>query len=454
MASTNSKRALTSPRTLLVLSVMLGLFACITRMSDAPPQGWWAERGPVVPHDSFPSDCSLCHTGDDWHTIHEDFTYDHAAETGVALDGAHARAECLRCHNDRGPVAIFAVRGCAGCHEDVHLSQLGTDCGSCHGEQDWRAREEIVRHEQTRFPLVGAHAAVACWRCHAGAEVGQFTPVDTECIGCHTADFARASDPDHDVPGFGTECDTCHLPTTWRGAGFIHASWPLTGAHRTLACDACHGDGNYGGTSTDCYSCHVADYDTASDPDHVAGGFPTDCLLCHGTFSWEGASFDHSWVTGACADCHMDDYLGTTDPNHQDLGFSTSCEDCHVTTSWDATFDHSGTAGRCADCHMDEYLATTDPNHQNSGFPTSCDDCHGTNTWNDATFDHDFPINGGDHGGFDCTDCHLNPTDYSTFSCTHCHDHRQSEMDSEHDEVQDYVWETSACYSCHPDGRD
>ena len=440
----------------VILGVGLGLLACIARtdLNDTPPQGWWAARGPVVPHDDFPADCRLCHVGEDWHTIAEDFTFDHAAQTGVALSGAHTQAECLRCHNDRGPVAVFAARGCAGCHEDVHLGQLGTDCGACHEERDWRAREEIVRHEQTRFPLVGAHAAVACRRCHPGGEVGAFTPVEAECIGCHLADLARAVSPDHAAMGFSSSCDECHIPTTWGGAGFIH-SWPLTGAHRTLVCDACHTDGGYGGVSSDCYSCHAQEYNEASDPNHVVDNFPTNCELCHGTSTWDGASFNHSWVTGACVDCHLDDYMATTDPDHQALGFALTCQDCHDTSGWDgATFDHSGTIGECAACHLDDYLATNDPDHQAVGFPTTCEDCHGTNTWSGATFDHDFPIDSGKHRDFDCTDCHLNPSDFSSFSCTHCHDHRESAMNSEHDRVQDYVWESSACYACHPNGRE
>ena len=81
-----------------------------------------------------PADCSLCHVGDDWNEIRSDFRYDHQAQTGVALVGAHAKAECLRCHNDRGPTAAFAVRGCRGCHQDVHLGELGSDCAVCHDE--------------------------------------------------------------------------------------------------------------------------------------------------------------------------------------------------------------------------------------------------------------------------------------------------------------------------------
>ncbi|MEZ6021278.1 MAG: hypothetical protein R3F17_14660 [Planctomycetota bacterium] len=55
---------------------------------DIRLQGWWRGLGPVMPHDSFPADCSLCHLGGDWNTIRADFEFDHTAETGYALEGA------------------------------------------------------------------------------------------------------------------------------------------------------------------------------------------------------------------------------------------------------------------------------------------------------------------------------------------------------------------------------
>jgi hypothetical protein len=442
----------------LALTLTLILFACVMQLgggNDAPPQGWWAARGPVVPHDDFPTDCSLCHTGDDWHTIREDFAFDHEAETGTDLHGAHAQAECLRCHNDRGPVGVFARRGCGGCHEDPHRGELGGDCATCHAEDDWRPDEQIAMHDRTRFPLVGAHAATACWRCHPGARVGLFTRVDTECVTCHAADLARANTPDHLALGYLDSCDRCHISTTWRGAGFTHPGFALTGAHQFLDCDACHGGGIYAGTPSDCYACHATDYAGASDPDHVAGGFPTSCEQCHSTRSWDDAVFDHGGITANCYSCHAEDYAGASDPDHVAGGFPTSCEQCHNTHSWDdADFDHGGITANCADCHLDDYDATTDPNHVAAGFPPVCELCHDSSDWRNATFDHGFPIEQGDHGGFDCTDCHLSPGTFATFSCTHCHEHRQSDMDDEHDDVSGYLWESGACYSCHPDGRE
>ena len=207
-----------TPGWLFLLVSLLGAACQFSGSKGLSQERWWEGFGPVVPHDSFPADCTLCHVGRDWNELVEDFEFDHLAETGVALSGSHQRAACLRCHNDRGPVEVFTAKGCAGCHEDVHLKQLGPNCTECHGEVTWRAQGMIERHRQTRFPLNGAHAVTSCRRCHPGWEVGRFVPTDTECVTCHQADLANALGPNHFALGWVDQCDRCHLPTTWNQA--------------------------------------------------------------------------------------------------------------------------------------------------------------------------------------------------------------------------------------------
>lgn len=340
----------------LVWACALLVVACVNLV---PRQGWDPAAGPVVPHDTFPADCQLCHTGADWHTLRADFTFDHAARTGVELRGAHASAGCLLCHNDRGPVQQFAARGCSGCHGDPHQARLGSACEDCHDERTWVPRDAIAVHDRTRFPLVGAHAAAACFRCHPGAQVGNFAGASPVCVHCHRDDFARATSPNHAQLGLPQDCDACHRPTGWRPARFDHpASFPLTGGHAGRACAECHGPGTFGGLSTD-----------------------------------------------------------------------------------------------CASCHADDFAATTSPSHGAAGFPTTCASCHTTAAWRPATFEHPTGIDRGRHTGQSCTSCHTTPATFAQFSCTHCHEHGQSEMADEHDEVPGYVWQSAACFQCHPDGR-
>jgi hypothetical protein len=209
-------RKKTSRLAITAALVYLG-FACVTQSSSTVMQHrWWAGLGPVLPHDTFPTDCTLCHIEGDWQTLREDFHFDHEKETGVPLVGAHAEARCLRCHNDRGPVAVFTARGCSGCHEDIHAGDLGNDCTTCHRETTWQPFGQIELHARTRFPLDGAHAFTSCRRCHVGAPVGNFLPIDTNCVTCHRDDLARTTN--HVGLGWVDRCNRCHMPTLWEQA--------------------------------------------------------------------------------------------------------------------------------------------------------------------------------------------------------------------------------------------
>jgi hypothetical protein len=280
-------------------------------------------------------------------------------------------------------------------------------------------------------------------------------------------------------------------------------SFPLTGAHANVPCEQCHVNGRFAGTPRDCASCHLADYQKTTNPNHAAAGFPQDCSVCHSTVNWMNAKFDHSTtgfpLTGAhqqlacatchvggnfalhstaCVSCHLADYSKTNNPNHQAAGFPQQCEICHTTTAWTpASFDHNrtpfpltgahvnvpcaschingqfaGTPTDCYSCHKTDYQGTTDPNHVAAGFPTTCQTCHTTTSWLGATFNHTwFPI---PHNGIQlCSDCHTNPSNYAVFSCTNCHTHNKTDTDQHHQDVQGYVYNSANCYQCHPNGR-
>ncbi|MFI5166915.1 MAG: hypothetical protein ACHQQS_09870, partial [Thermoanaerobaculales bacterium] len=108
----------------------------------------------------------------------------------------------------------------------------------------------------------------------------------------------------------------------------------------------------------------------------------------------------------------------------------------------------------CYACHATDYQNATSPvNHVASGFPTTCDTCHkfSDTLWTQAVFNHTwFPQNHGSSGGV-CSACHTNPANYALFSCTTgCHP--QSQTDSQHRGRAGYVYNSTACYSCHPRG--
>jgi hypothetical protein len=315
-----------------------------------PQQGWNKQWGPLVPHRTFPGDCGICHVTDGWDVIREDFSFDHEAETGHALEGAHTTAACLRCHNDRGPVTAYLSRGCGGCHPDPHASALGLDCQNCHGQLDWTPTGLIAEHARTRFHLVAAHAVAPCESCHLQAAIGQYRGAPLQCEFCHQRNLARATSPNHTANGWTTNCERCHTPTGWAGSDFEHYFFPLTGAHATLDCGLCHTGGTFQGLSSDCYACHSADFPRG--PDHVPLNFPQNCEQCHNTTAWSPASFVHTFPL-----------VG----NH-----NVNCDLCH-TGGTTTTFNCLGPG-----CHDDQ--PETDDDHKDvSGYTYSspaCYQCH------------------------------------------------------------------------------
>jgi hypothetical protein len=220
----------------------------------------------------------------------------------------------------------------------------------------------------------------------------------------------------------------CHTPISWLGATFDHSLFPLSGAHLSANCSDCHQGGVYGGTPNDCASCHIAEYNATTSPNHAAAGFPTSCQSCHTPTTWLGATFDHSsWpLTG----------------QHQ----SAQCSDCHQGGVF------IGTPTSCVSCHLVDYNQTTNPNHAAAGFPTSCQSCHNTSGWFGATFNHSFPLTGPHNQS--CSKCHQNPADYAQFTCLACHEHNQSKMNDVHSDVGGYTYSSPACLNCHPTGKD
>lgn len=413
--------------------------ACLAALCWSSAAG--AQEGPTPqnPHGELDAACSDCHATEGWRPLREPLLFDHF-ETGFPLILGHEAVECLSCHLDLRFRRVATA--CADCHQDPHRGELGFGCEECHSPAGWDNRRQMFdAHGGTLFPLAGAHATLDCAACHQGAPPFEFAGTPLECIECHAEDVAGA-ELDHVGLGFPSDCELCHSPLGWEQArfrgdfGFDHDQFfELTGAHRPLDCRDCHAAG-FAGTPTDCVACHRDDYDATTDPDHAAAGFPTDCEVCHNTSDWEDADFDHDEIfqlTGV----------------HRDLG----CESCH-------SQGFAGTPTDCFSCHADDYNQTDDPDHAAAGFPTECELCHNTTDWDDAEFeDHDaqyFPIFSGSHAGewSVCTDCHTVPSNFGIFECIVCHEHSQEEMDEEHEDVEDYVWESTACFACHPTGEE
>ncbi|RLD21568.1 MAG: hypothetical protein DRI69_03700 [Bacteroidetes bacterium] len=385
------------------------------------------------------TDCVVCHTTDpDWSPATFDVHNDY-----YVLNGAHAEiaTDCAACHNGD---YNNTPNTCFGCHETdynqttnpPHASlQFETDCATCHSESAWTP--STFDHDGPYFPIYsGAHGGVwdQCSECHTNPnDYGIFT-----CTTCHME--GETADEHATVSGYifnSNACLACH-PTGESEGAFDHntTDFPLTGAHVTVNCFSCH-DPDFSPLSTECSSCHLADYDGSTNPNHSNLGLSTDCVACHTTDpEWNPATFD----------IHNDFYA----LNGAHAAIASQCATCH-------NGDYNNTPNTCFGCHEADYNATINPDHATAQFPTDCASCHTETVWIPSTFDHDgmyFPIYSGKHEGEwnQCTECHTNPNDYSIFDCLGCH--TNPETDEDHSEVPDYEYNSNACLSCHPTGDD
>jgi hypothetical protein len=401
-------------------------FISLALLSYAP--ALTAQTLRTSPHGDLQAACDLCHHPDSWEVSPQDVKFDHAA-TAFPLEGRHRNASCRSCHNDLN----FSSTGteCASCHQDVHKGDYGIACSRCHSPAGWNDLDIARRnHDRTRLPLTGPHRQLACEVCHRD---GQFAGTAVACKSCHLDKWTATSAPVHRAVGFGTDCESCHTPNlSWLDQHFAHTpNFPLSGGHKVFRCEICHTNGSYTGLSADCFSCHSAAYNEASNPTHIQAGFGHDCRTCHTIDGWSPSLFDHAHSGFPLTGDHK----------------LIRCESCH------AGGRYAGLPLDCYGCHRTDYDRASDPNHVTVGFPTTCLTCHSTENWR-GRFDHDgwFPIYSGRHNGRwqKCSECHENPAEYRLFTCTDCH--LKGPTQSRHGEVRDFVFDSAACYRCHPRG--
>ncbi len=119
-----------------------------------------------------------------------------------------------------------------------------------------------------------------------------------------------------------------------------------------------------------CATCHLADYQSVPDPNHIEEGFPTTCVECHLDDFWRPAlasnlhprdifPIDQDPHRVACLDCH-DSTLGSSLE-----GQNTNCIGCHtgahrrdkMDRKHDEVEDYAatddGTGHFCLECHPD-----------------------------------------------------------------------------------------------------
>ncbi len=386
--------------------------------------------GPVVQvHQAVEENCNSCH---------------------VENDGDSQDSLCGACH-----IEILSDRSArTGFHGRNPAAALD-GCFSCHQEHEGRDAQIILfdessfDHDQTDFPLAGAHLAQVCGDCHDSRLTYRETP--NECVDCHTEN-------DVHMGVLGTACADCHSEADWLDVEFDHSTtlFPLSGAHQEAVCVDCHRNQTFVGTPLRCAACHA--------PDDVHNGRNgTACADCHSDQSWLLPNFDHWMAAGfalegahqgaACQSCHTVD-LETALPQtcfgcHQSddshggrLG--EDCSSCHNSVSWANTgFDHLSATSfdlvgahaviECVDCHVtsistalpNDCAGCHEPDPHAGQLGQQCASCHAEMSWNaDVLFDHglsQFPLLGL-HAQAQCNDCHENLAFHDAAEeCIDCH---------------------------------
>lgn len=317
-----------------------------------------------------------------------------------------------------------------------HGDKLKVDCAVCHVTENWNKIKTGFDHNNTKFPLKGQHKSIDCRKCHISLD---FKNVPSKCNECHI-DVHQGT--------VGKDCERCHNTNSWivTRVKSLHqeAGFPLRGSHETADCNRCHTSASklrFDNIRTDCYACHKQKYfETAGKPfDHKALGFDTDCARCHNMtgMNWNsiGKGFDHNYfpLTG---------------------GHNIDCNECHEDGDY-----RKKLSSDCTTCHSGKKSQAINvlPAHASTFARFSCTECHININWNTVKYkqhDSHFGIYSGKHNGAwtRCVDCHSNTMDYKP-NCTSCHEHNKSRTDQQHRGKDDYVYLSSACVSCHPDGK-
>jgi hypothetical protein len=355
--------------------------------------------------------------------------FDHRL-TGWPLEGAHAaKPRCEACHTKKSALGLRlytdAQPACASCHkkDSPHGPARGDAdrCSRCHSQAAWRpplARPEFDHNDprQARYALVGAHAGVACARCHATTQKGPVWRIDkdfTDCRGCHGQNEPRS----HKEHLFDLKrCELCHSEKrAWKAFVFDHrrrTGFTLEGKHAQLGCYTCHAPRVSLKPSRACETCHARE-------DHHKGRFAKFpmCATCHDQLRWKPVTaFNHDArthfrLTGKHADA--------------------TCRACHRGRD-PSQFERFAAGIQCMQCHRHETA------HAGKFTNDQCLGCHkmagsrGAKASAQGRFhgpDSSFPLDGG-HVGVACIRCHPKPNPSA-----------------------DNVWEVSSQCGplCHPD---
>jgi hypothetical protein len=309
-------------------------------------------------------ECSACHAVNGWKPAL--FNVASHQATRYPLEGRHAAVPCAKCHVPAGQATKYRIQSgqCTDCHADKHQDQFAAAphlnrCEDCHSVKGFqRTTFTLARHEKTRLPLLGSHAAVPCGQCHndpqsGHAQPGRFRFADLSCNGCHQDPHQgqfQARMGARQPNGATAGCEACHEKRSWKDVSkFDHSTsaFALSGTHRGVLCEKCHREGLPGGgvktvtfrsAPRQCSGCH----EDAHAGQFVSALGKADCSRCHTSLQWKPAAFDHDATTSfALAGGHR----------------GVKCGECHKTERWIAGKSvrmYKAASKECTSCHGPE----------------------------------------------------------------------------------------------------
>lgn len=300
------------------------------------------------PHENkFGQNCAECHSEESFTAVAIIEGFDHSV-TDFPLEGLHTTVDCKACHLERFSTPINFSE-CKNCHEDYHQGEFGApeiapDCKECHtvNKSFEYTSFTIEDHNNSDFPLEGAHVATPCFACHVDEANDRWTfaNMGSECIDCHS-NIHEGFIAEEFMPN--NDCASCHGSDTWDLVSFDHNStdWPLTGKHTEISCRECHFEistnneiisQNFATLDTQCASCHNDVHDGSFATNGV-----TNCATCHVTSSWLPENFNH------------DDTRFPLRGRHEEV----DCRACHESTNsqGETNFIYQLNKLECIDCH-------------------------------------------------------------------------------------------------------
>ncbi len=297
----------------------------------------------------FGDDCVKCHNERSFLKLNNMDFFNHSV-TDYTLEGKHLTVDCKQCHNGRFTETID-FSACNNCHDDYHRDEfsengVSPDCVECHSLKEGfdYSLYTLEQHQETSFPLEGAHIATPCYACHISEDDKRWTfkNLGVSCVDCHEDLHENFIDSSY-YPN--QDCKVCHVNDAWSEVVFNHdnTNWKLTGEHQKVACRACHfieksdnrlvSSQKFTNLETDCIACHENKHDDEFAIDGV-----TDCKRCHVTSSWLPENFNHNTTNFPL------------DGKHKNV----ECRTCHTSSivNGETVVLYKLNKFECIDCHQ------------------------------------------------------------------------------------------------------